>query len=261
MRVSLVLLLVAACGYPQPTRTADAAAGSDAVRDASGIDTPTPTDSPSGMRNVAATWKIGPVGGNPTGCPAGYDTVALYSQQIDPNTGQPIGTQIVDLFSCTATSGTSSPLQPGKYQETIAVTNQTTQTTYAKSVSKTLDLTTSSQTYTTQIYTDGGYFQVAWSLVGATSGMPLTCTQAGATSIEVLATNTTDPTKVYDDLFTCTDGQGITTGAVSGVYTLSISANNAQMQAVGNLTLSNQQMGTANSVVNVGNVTITIQNK
>ncbi len=250
------MVSLSACGYPQPARPPDAGGGSDArPLDARGIDAV--GDAPAGTHNVAATWKIGPVGGNTIGCPSGYDTIALTSRLLD-GSGQPTSTAVTDNFTCTQSSGTSSPLQPGKYQVSIAVTNATTLATYATSLPATLDLTIADQQYNTQIYTDGGYFQLAWTLVGATSGQTLTCAQAGAPTVEVISTKSGTST-AYDDKFDCTAGQGITQGLPAVVYTVNVGANNAQNQSLGNLTLNNEQIASPNKVTALGTVAIPIQ--
>src|SRR5262249_35543146 len=129
-------------------------------------------DSPTGPR-VNATWSIHSVAnvGGVSTCPAGFDTVAVYSQRVDSiNIGA-----TVDLFNCSDRAGTTSPVPPGRYYVWMAVVNHAASTTYSQTTAVTADVTQSGAPVNFDILTDGGYFSVKWSLVGALSNATLNC--------------------------------------------------------------------------------------
>jgi len=209
---------------------------------------------------ITANWTIKSVATNSTAtCPPGFDTTALYSQPVDAN-GSPTGSVIIDLFDCAANTGTSDPLPPGLYQSWIEIANHDNTSQYAKSLSAYVDVTSQDQTFNAQILTDGGYFQFAWSLVGETSGSPLTCTQAGASGgVEAIATDVSNSSNSASDVFTCEDGAGVTAGYLAATYTVSVDALNSSMQAVGTApAITNKVIQGPNLVTDLGTVSIPI---
>jgi cysteine-rich repeat protein len=190
-------------------------------------------------------------------CPTGFDTAAVYSQLVDAN-GTAIGSPTIDLFNCADGTGTITPLYQGVYLTWIAITNTNGSLTYAQSTSAYVDLSTGDKTFSADIYEDGGYFAWKWNLQGAASNNPLTCAQAGATSADLLST-VTSGTQSYDDVFTCTDGQGITSALPAGSYTVSMSALNSSDQALGTpVNMTNKLIQAPNRVTDLGTVTLLI---
>lgn len=213
--------------------------------------------------HVGATWRIKSLASNSEiGCPQGYDTAALYNQPIDAN-GNAVGSPIIDLFDCAAGAGTSAPLPPTSYETWIEITDHTNSgAPYAQSVPAYLDITNVDMTYNTDIYDDGGYFQFAWDLVGASSQQPLTCAQAG------VATDGTDKgissqvfvsgsTTSFSDKFNCEDFQGITAALTAGNYDVLIDAFDPS-GPVGSAPTIHSTIGVQNAVTNLGTVTIPI---
>ncbi len=203
------------------------------------------------FRNIAT--------GAATACPSGFDTVALYSQEVT-STGDLIGSPIIDLFDCAAGSGTSAPLAPSFYKAWIEVTNTNNTSTYARSTEAFIDLTVSDKSFSTQILNDGGYFLIAWNLVGGSTSNPLTCAEAGASGgIDVIATDINDSSNSAEDLFDCETGQSYTAGFQSGTYTVSVAARNASQDPIGTApTLTNKVIASPNLVTNLGTVEIPI---
>ncbi|MBV8759198.1 MAG: hypothetical protein JO257_18060 [Deltaproteobacteria bacterium] len=219
------------------------------------------SSSSSNNAHVGATWQIKSVVSNQvTGCPSGFDTAALYNQPID-SANNPVGSPIIDLFDCVAGAGTSAALPPTAYMTWVEITTHSNSSVYAKSVPAILDVTDVDLTYNTDIYDDGGYFQFAWNLVGATSGQPLDCASAGVTGassgVEINAT-LSGSTAATNDQFNCSDHEDITAGIPAGTYTVSIDAFTSA-GAVGTApTLTNKVINPQNEVTNLGTVNIPI---
>lgn len=205
---------------------------------------------------TTATWHVIDLASRTeTGCPLGFDTMVVNSQELDAN-GDPVGATIQDQFDCTSQTGTTSPLAPGRYETYLEITNGTQ--TYARSLSQVLDLA-SDQTMDVEIFNDGGYFSFTWDLVGADTGTPLACADVAADGIEAISTDVSDASNAASDIFTCTDGLGVTAGLLAGTYTVSIDALDANMQAIGVAdALTDQQILDANQVTSLGAITIPI---
>lgn len=205
---------------------------------------------------ISATWVIRPVVGDPVACPTGYDTAALIAQPIDA-AGNPAGNAIVDLFNCSAGTGTNLPIYQGRYDVWISIQNAAATSVYATSVKARIDLQQNTA-LTADIYTNGGYFAFAWVLRGAVTNNALTCAQANAASADLTATLDGTMT-AYTDIFDCTDGQGITAVIPAGTYTVSIAALDAGNQSVGTAPeLTSRVIQGPNKITDLGTVTIPI---
>lgn len=214
----------------------------------------------SGDAFLTATWQLRNIAtSTTTACPTGFDTVAVYQQRLDAN-DLAIGAPIIDLFDCVSLGGTSAPLVAARYQVWMEVTDATNANVYAQSTSATVDLSMSDKSIAFQILNDGGYFGLAWNLVGGTSGSSLTCAQAGAVGgVDVVATDIASSTNTNADVFDCEDYSGITAGYRTATYTISVSALNVSDQSIGTApALTNKVIGTHNTVTNLGTVTIPI---
>lgn len=214
----------------------------------------------SNAAHVGATWQIKSVVTNqPLGCPTGFDTAALVNQPID-SAGNNVGSPIIDLFDCAAGAGTSARLPATTYLTWVQITDHSGANIYAKSVPATLDVTDVDLTYNTDILDDGGYFALAWNLVGAQSNAPLTCAQAGVTgsqsAIELQAT-VSGSAMATDDQFTCEDLSGVTSGLPAGNYTVTVDALTGA-GSVGQTPTTNEVIGNQNAVTDLGTVTIPI---
>jgi hypothetical protein len=225
------------------------------------------------VAHVQISWKLvdASLTGNAqeTACPQGFDTAALFSQEVDAN-GAPIGSPIVDLFDCAAGTGITSGLPPSTYNEWVEITDHSGATEYAESPSSTdsgqiIDLTTSDLSYTTQIVNNGGVFALSWDLVGATSNQPLDCATAGASGgVEAIAT-VSGGTMSADDIFDCNNPTlPLTAPYPAGQYTVSVDALDGNMQAIGtaptipNATIVDPATDPTKPVTDLGNITIPI---
>ena len=209
---------------------------------------------------VSATWQIRSEATNSeTTCPPTFDTAALYNQPVD-SAGNNAGPVIIDLFNCSAKAGTSAPLPATTYLTWVEITNTNNTSVYAKSLSAYVDVTVSDKTFNTQILVDGGYFQLAWNLQGASTNAPLTCAQANAAGgVELVGTDVSNANNSNSDMFDCEDQRGITAGYTEGAYTLSVAALNASDQSIGTApALTNKVIQDANRVTDLGTVTIPI---
>ncbi len=198
------------------------------------------SSSNSDVAHVTVSWTLKAAATNSiTSCPPGYDTAALYSQEVD-SLGTPIGSPIIDLFDCAAGIGTSGALAPAFYDEWIEITTNTNSAQFARSSSsleqdQIIDLTTADIAYNTDIIVDGGFFHFSWDLVTTSTGAPLSCAQAGAAGgVELLSTNVSNSNLSFSDVFhTCDAGAGLTDGIPTGGYTISIDALDVQGAAIG----------------------------
>lgn len=200
-------------------------------------------------------------------CPPGYDTAALYSQEVD-STGTPLGDPVVDMFDCAAGAGTSEALAPALYKEWIEITTTDNSAVYARSSSsleqdQVIDLTSSDVVYNTAVILDGGFFHFSWELDAASGGAQLTCAQAGATNgLELVATNVSSSSLSFTDVFhDCNDGEGLTDGIPTGDYTITINALNSQSATIGTaptFTSTIAAPATLAPVTDLGNVKVPI---
>jgi cysteine-rich repeat protein len=208
---------------------------------------------------ITASWSIKTVAGVSGACPTGYDTAAVYTQPMTA-AGAPVGTPYVDLFDCAPKIGTIAPVPPGLYLSWVEIVNNAGTQVYAKSLSTPIDTTTGDQQFAVMIYTDGGYFQFAWSLVGATSNSALTCMQAGATGgVELVGTDIANSSNAASDQYDCENGSGVSDAYLQGTYTVSIKALNGSDQAIGAApNLTNRVIQGPNHVTDLGTVQIPI---
>ena len=209
--------------------------------------------------HVTANWTIKTVSGTTASCPPGFDTAAVYDQEVDAN-GAPIGQPIIDLFNCSAGTGVTAALPPAVYQTWVEITNTNNTSKYAQSLSAIVDVTVADKTFSAEILTNGGYFQLAWHLVGATSNNTLTCAQAGAAGgVEAISTDVANSSNTASVIFTCTDQAGVSGGLLAATYTVSVDALNSSMQAIGTApTLTNKTILAPNKVTNLGTITVPI---
>lgn len=74
------------------------------------------TSSSSGGSNgyITASWNVTNLASQSLGCPTGFNTAALYSQEID-GAYNDVGAPTIDLFNCSDYRGVSAPLPPTTY--------------------------------------------------------------------------------------------------------------------------------------------------
>ena len=207
--------------------------------------------------DLATAWTFKNVAnGQVTGCPTGFPTTRVVSQPVDAN-GNSNGSPTIDLFTCAAATGTA-PLAPARYKVFLEITNNAGTAVYAQSTPAIVDLRASNVSLATTFANDGGYFAFAWTLRGDATNNVLTCAQASADSVSLLAT-VTSSTTATEDLFTCADGAGVTAALLAGSYVVSISALNIGNQAVGTApVLTNRVIQAPNKLTDLGTITIPI---
>jgi hypothetical protein len=208
---------------------------------------------------ITAHWDIKQVNGTHLTCPPTYDTAALYSQEIDANYNN-VGPPVIDLFNCDAFTANSAPLNPTTYYSWVAIETHDGSQTYASTVSAYVDLTTTDQTFSADIYDDGGYFQMAWQLTRASTGAPILCADvADINGVESVSTATTGSSQAIVDQFKCSDHYGVTSVLPEGTYTVSIDAINHASAAIGTAdTLTNKSIVGPNKVTDLHTITIPI---
>lgn len=217
-------------------------------------------DDDGDVPRITSTWDIKSIDGTNLGCPTGYDTAALYSQQIDEVTGVDIGTPVVDLFDCVAGVGTSAPLDATTYYSYVAIENDSGSSTYATSTEAFIDLVDTNKTLHADIYDDAGYFQVSWQLARESNGNPLLCADvSNIDGVETISTEVGNPSNAASDIFDCTDHFGITSPLPAGTYTVHVDALNSAMQSIGDAPdLTNKTIQDLNRVTDLHTITIPI---
>ncbi len=204
---------------------------------------------------ITATWDIKNISGQQLDCPTGFDTAALYSQEIDGNYND-VGSPVIDLFNCTDFTDTSAPLAPTTYYSWITIANDNNTAQYASTTSAFVDLTDSDKSYKADILTDGGYFQLQWQLTQ--DGSPTTCAaQSQVSGVEALSTDVANSSNFASDIFPCADHLGITSGFSAGTYTISVAALNGANQSIGTADpITNKTIQAPNKITDLGTVTI-----
>lgn len=211
-------------------------------------------DDDGGAAYVTAKWDFKQLDGTPLLCPTGFDTTALYSQEVDANYND-VGSVVIDLFTCNDFQGTSAPLNQTTYYSWVQIQNNDGSSTYASSPQAFVDLTASDKTFSADIYDDAGYFQLAWQLT--TGGAPTTCAaNPDITGVEAISTEVGNSSNAASDIFHCGDHFGITDALAAGNYTISVDAFNSSMQAVGTAPAVTGVIHDRNEVTDLGRITI-----
>lgn len=194
-----------------------------------------------------------------TDCPAGFNTVAMYNQEID-RSGRPVGSPIIDLFDCIDFRHDSAPLPATVYETWLEVTTNGGGSVYAQSLAAEVDVVNSDKTFKADIVNNGGYFQLGWDLRDA-GGRALDCADvAELDGIEIHATLQSDDTLITDQ-FDCERGFDVTAALIEGSYAVSINAfqdgpNDVSISDPTNL--PTQIIRDRNQVTELGTVTIVI---
>ncbi|MDB4960600.1 MAG: hypothetical protein JWP01_599 [Myxococcales bacterium] len=194
-------------------------------------------------------------------CPPGTTTAAVYSQPVD-SSNRPVGSPIIDLFDCDDNSGRTLPLPPDVYQTWVELTSEGGGSVYARSISAFVDVLDSDKTFTTTILNDGGYFELDWDLVDASTNAPLECADISDNGgVGVVATSVANMSMFKDTTFDCEDHHGITKGLLQGAYTVSIDAMNRAGQSISpqSVVLTNRVIGERNTVTDLGTVTVPVE--
>jgi hypothetical protein len=217
-------------------------------------------DEPAGdIAAISARWSMrNMVDGARTSCPAGFDTAALIAQPIDDR-GDAVGDPVIDQFDCDDGAGLSDPLVPDVYQVWIEVRSHDLTALYAQSLSQVLDVRQADQRFSADLLNDGGYFQLAWDLVGAASHRPLDCSQvAGLRSLTAISTSVADPHRAYVDRLRCEDHATISGGLLQGSYTVAIGAVSSDASIGPQTSLTDQVISGQNRVTDLGHILISI---
>jgi hypothetical protein len=223
----------------------------------------TEDDDPGEAAFITADWTFRNIATQSnTGCPAGFGTVALHNQEVDLDNRPIPGTEVIDLFDCIDGRHESAPLDPVVYETWLEVTSSGGASVYAESLSAIVDVTQVDKTFSATILNDGGYFQVAWDLRGATTNNPLQCRDvANLDGVEIIST-VTGGTQAVVDKFDCENGIDISGGLLQGSYTVSVDAFDDAAGALGPpVNLTNRTIKDRNGVTDLGRVTLPITGK
>ncbi|HEY1546454.1 MAG TPA: hypothetical protein VGG28_01470 [Kofleriaceae bacterium] len=219
------------------------------------------SDDDSSGTNLLVTWSLQSLSTqSPQPCPVGYDTAAVYSQEVD-GSDNAVGDPVIDLFNCADGQGVTSTLSGVTYLESVAIAVDDNSLQYGTSVPVPVEVLAPEQEVDTPpIYTDAGHFQLAWQLTQG--GSDVGCGDVpSAFSIQVTSTDASGPT--VSAPMPCTDGSGYTDGVLDGTYTVTV----ALLDGAGNqLGVSDPLTGTiattamlGNTITNLQTVTIPVQ--
>lgn len=187
-------------------------------------------------------------------CPDGFDRAEVHLTSL---TG---GTDYIDTYPCGQMSGTEA-YDPDLYNIELLITGPGG--VYAVSPSEGLpaveiDTRDVDKTVNFSIADNGGYFGFAWNLIDSQNGnAPITCGDAAADSVEIIATMTTG-SFALGDRYPCEDGSVVTPAYPEGSYTVSAAALNTADEAIGPVENKTAVMGDRNEFVNLGTVTLSI---
>ena len=207
---------------------------------------------------ITANWSFKEISsGSSLTCPTGFDTTAVHVIPVDA-VGNRQGAGTIDLYNCSAFTGTADYAADGRYEVFMEITTPTNSALYADTPSVIVDLRPQDVTVTQTIIDDGGFFYFDWALRGASSNSMLTCSTAGAAKTSILVT-LNGTTQGVEDKFDCERGGAYTGGLVAGSYTVSIAALNGASQSVGTVpALTNQAIRAPNKTTDLNLITIPI---
>jgi len=208
---------------------------------------------------ISARWSLRNMAdGATTACPVGFDTVQMIAHAVDAS-GDAVGDPSVDLFDCDARTGRSAVLPSDIYQVWLEIRSHDLATLYAQSLSQVLDVRTADRTITADLLNDGGYFQLTWDLVDATTHRPVECSQVvGLDTIEAVSTSVADAHVAYDDQRVCQDHAAVSGGLLQGSYTITINAMAGGRSVGAAAMLTHQVIQGQNRVTDLGNIIIPI---
>ena len=215
---------------------------------------------------MTANWSFKQLSnGASLGCPTGFNTTAVHAIPVN-RFGDKNGTEEIDLYTCSALTGTSDQYMPRLYEVYLEITTQNNSALYADTPSAYVDLTLVDKTITQTIIDDGGFFKFNFELRDAGNGAKLTCAQAGSDGVEILST-LNGSTQAKSDIFNCVTpgfrddgtGPGFTAGLLAGDYTVSIAALDASDRSVGTApALTNKRVAAPNKITDLGLIQIPI---
>jgi hypothetical protein len=211
------------------------------------------------VATISAQWSLRNMAdGATTPCPVGFDTAQLIALPIDAN-GNQIGDEAIDLFNCSNGTGRATDLVPDIYQVWVEIRSSDLRSLYAQSLSQVLDLRDADDKFTTELLNDGGYFQLAWDLIGKNTNRPVNCSQVAAlNTLSAVSTNIASATFTYDDTFVCEDHSAVSGGLLQGSYTIAIDAI-AGDKSVGKATTLTGKVNSQNQITDLGTISIPIE--
>jgi len=197
---------------------------------------------PSVEAHLVVTWAVRDVSGAEQPCPDA--TATVIAQPIDDG-GAPAGNAFLSTFLCSDGRDTVE-LPAGLYSVKLDIDG------FSPSLpSGLVDLTTDDGTADFDVYADGGFLTLAWTLVGAKSKQPLTCAAANVTDIDVGLGVATLP---------CAPGSGTTAAIAAGAEVVTVTAR-SPLGTEGTSTPIATAVQAANGVTDLGTVTISITGK
>jgi hypothetical protein len=193
----------------------------------------TTSDGGSDEVAVPVSWKFTELSTNSSlGCPQGFGTARIVSQVIDERTHLGTGQEFTDLFNCSDLHGTIGLPPEGQFLIWVEIESNSGGTLYAQSQETLYDTEFDTGTVDAEIIDDGGFFFLEWDLYDASNRL-VGCSDAGSSSVEVIATALSSGTESTDDKFDCADHYGVTDPVIAGTYQVAIEALDSADRALG----------------------------
>jgi hypothetical protein len=228
----------------------------------------------SDVGHIQANWTMESVDATghttATACPTGFDTAAMHTVAASPDgTALDACTSVnsncyIDLFNCSDMTGISSALPAQNYLTWVEITDHAGAQTFATSTAGFVDITNVDLSFNTEILVNGGYFRLAWSLMGEASGRALSCAETAAStpnggSVETTAT-ISGTTLALSDKFNCEDHFGYSAPLPAANYSIVVDALDSSNRALGSqsVQLSNTIGAIPNDIVDLGHVVLGI---
>jgi hypothetical protein len=203
---------------------------------------------------IDSSWEFRNVAGDSLSCPAPYTTTAVTARSLSGFR------PIIDLYDCNARFAPAEyPLDV--YDMDIVVSNDTGRDLYAKSPMFRVDIIAFDAEIGESFIDDGGRMVFDWALVDSTTNQPLTCQQAGITSIQVAANSPDNPRAVLAQTFPCDDRREtleVSDPVLAGDYQVTVTALDSTGAALGDAQNQTLTVDARNHYAEAGVITLPI---
>lgn len=202
-------------------------------------------------RAIVASWSTQNVAGATQPCLAAM--ITFHWIRLD-SMGNPIPASAgSDTLICSNGFGPSTLLIAGKYSVYLDAGG------VATTLPQVVDATAADGSYSTRFVTDGGYFKVAWKLVGVTDPTPHDCAYFGFGAngkVKLTATLTVAPMTATSFDAMCVDGFLVSDAhplPANTTYTLALDGRSSQNAPLGQLPIpSTHTILTQNQITDLG---------
>jgi hypothetical protein len=208
---------------------------------------------------VRATWNLLAGSSNaPSACPRGVNTAAVVAEPLDDGDGA-LGDadEIYDLFDCSARTGQTGALAPGRYEIWIDIYD-TGNRLVAQSRPQRVDLGMGDERdLVYEISLDHGSFGLGWTI--SDGRRVLSCSQVSGSEVWVASALVGANGTTYDDFFRCVDGQAVTPALPLGAYDVSVALVDGARQTMHEPLVIESSLDWGNAFVDLGSVDFALE--